>query len=184
MRLFTAIDFDENIKNYLKNVTIELKDLCTNGSFTHEENFHLTLQFLGEIHESKIANIKTAIEDAMKKHPNFTITANKVGSFGRSDGRIVWIGLQESTALMELQKTLSVNFRNLNIPFDEKEFKPHITLGRRIILKPEIKNFSTIIDIDKITINVNCISLMESTKLNNKLVYSSLHSFNLINKLP
>ena len=48
MRLFTAINFDDNIKDALSAAISELKARGIRGTFTLRENLHLTLVFLGE----------------------------------------------------------------------------------------------------------------------------------------
>lgn len=49
MRLFTAILFDDKVKNELYFIRNRLKDMSVKGTFTNFENFHLTLVFLGEV---------------------------------------------------------------------------------------------------------------------------------------
>ena len=48
MRLFIAIQFPERIKNALAYLQQDMKDCGMKGNYTKEENFHLTLAFIGE----------------------------------------------------------------------------------------------------------------------------------------
>ncbi|HOA81090.1 MAG TPA: 2'-5' RNA ligase family protein [Defluviitaleaceae bacterium] len=58
MRVFIAIDFNNRLKDYLKEKQDELRKYCTKGNFTHKENFHLTIVFIGEVNEGEIIKIK------------------------------------------------------------------------------------------------------------------------------
>ena len=48
MRLFIAINFNENMKYALLKMQNELKKSGVKGSFTREENLHMTMVFIGE----------------------------------------------------------------------------------------------------------------------------------------
>lgn len=68
MRLFIAIDLNNEIKDILNHSIQELKRNSVSGNFTPLENLHLTVVFIGETNNTKdvndamqraIANIKT-----------------------------------------------------------------------------------------------------------------------------
>ncbi|MBP3802670.1 MAG: hypothetical protein J6I76_02050 [Oribacterium sp.] len=48
MRLFIAININENVKYALLKMQNDLKRCGIKGSFTREENLHMTLAFIGE----------------------------------------------------------------------------------------------------------------------------------------
>ena len=48
MRLFIAIQLDEAAKEYLSSVQDQFRESNVRGSYTPEENLHLTLAFIGE----------------------------------------------------------------------------------------------------------------------------------------
>ena len=51
MRLFIAVDFNDEILDMLRNCQRQLQAQVRSASLTAEENLHLTLAFLGETEE-------------------------------------------------------------------------------------------------------------------------------------
>lgn len=183
MRIFIAIDFDENIKGYFENIKNQLKSYCIKGHFTNIENFHLTLQFIGELEEANIPKVLNAMEETVSKHSIFNLTISNLGNFKKGNSNILWVGTNYSKELLGLYKELSLNLNNQGISFDEKPLKPHITLGRQILLKKDINELINLMTINKIIIPVNTITLMESKRINDKLTYSPLFKINLIENI-
>lgn len=179
MRVFIAIDFDKNIKSYFENITTKLKNYCIKGRFTHVENFHLTLQFIGELEEANISRLSNTMKEDVSKHDSFNLTIDNLGNFKKGNSNILWIGTNYSEKLVQIYEKLYLTLKHEGIAFDEKPLTPHITLGRQIILKKEINELINLITIDKIIIPVNNITLMESKQINDKLTYIPIASFPL-----
>ena len=53
MRLFIALNFNENMKYALLKMQNALKQSGVRGSFTRDENLHMTLVFIGESDDQK-----------------------------------------------------------------------------------------------------------------------------------
>jgi RNA 2',3'-cyclic 3'-phosphodiesterase len=181
MRLFIAIDFDKNIKTYFEHIKIKLENYCIKGRFTNIENFHITLIFIGELEESDVPKVLKTMEDAVSVYDTFNLTLDKLGSFNKGNANILWIGTIYNDKLVEIHKKLCFSLKHEGMPFDEKPLKPHITLGRQVILRNEINELVNLISIDKLTIPVSNITLMESKRINDKLTYVPLAIFNLKN---
>ncbi len=61
MRLFIAINFDNEIKKKFTLAQDRLKQF-TKGNFSHTENIHLTLVFLGEVEPERVPPIQQAMQ--------------------------------------------------------------------------------------------------------------------------
>lgn len=181
MRIFIAIDFDKAIKTYLENIKNKLENHCIKGSFTRSYNFHLTLQFIGELEELNIPKLVSALEECVLKYPTFNLTLNKLGSFKKGDSHIVWVGLNHSEELVRIYKELAHTLKHENIAFDEKPLKPHITIGRRVVFKKDVGALENLLAIDNLIIPIDNITLMESKQVDGKLTYSPLATFSLLN---
>ena len=64
MRTFIAIEIPEEIKTALAALQSALRKANVAVSWTNPENIHLTLKFLGEIEERRLAEIARASMDA------------------------------------------------------------------------------------------------------------------------
>ncbi|HEX2924913.1 MAG TPA: RNA 2',3'-cyclic phosphodiesterase, partial [Ruminiclostridium sp.] len=96
MRVFFAIEFDEDIKSYFSEIQEKVRKYCLSGNFTLKENFHLTLRFMGEQSEGQIEKLKEVLRDAAETH-SFELKLEKMGSFRKGNRSIIWLGLSKST---------------------------------------------------------------------------------------
>lgn len=179
MRIYIAIDFEDNIKNYFDELTSNIKKHCANGSFTEKNNFHLTIRFIGEADDLLITKTKEVIERAVLKIRSFDLLINNLGIFKRKNTNILWIGVEQNTVLSELHKELSTLLKESKIPFYDKLFMPHITLGRRVLFNEDSEDLNNLIHFERISIPVKSLSLMASKEENGKLNGVPIHQVNL-----
>ena len=128
MRCFLGIDVENEIKNRLKGIQNELKDIDVNLKFVEKENLHITLKFLGEIDESRMDEIKEVLSRELKGIKPFKINIHGLGYFGRdSKMRNVWVGI--GAGIDEMNKLSSA----INSALKEEPdagFHSHVTLAR------------------------------------------------------
>lgn len=179
MRVYIAIDFEDNIKNYFDKITSSIKNHCAEGNFTRKNNFHLTIRFIGEADDFQIGKIKEVIDSAVLNTSPFELSVNNLGIFKRKKTNILWIGLEENSILSELQERFSILLKESKISFYDKLFMPHITLGRRVLFNEESTELDNLIQFQRITIQVKTISLMASKEENGKLNGVPLYQVNL-----
>ncbi len=170
MRLFVAINFDENTKTPLTGVHNRLRALGQ-GSFSAPENLHLTLSFLGETRPERVAGIKHAMEQTTVLP--LSLIFDHVGCFKRDGGDIWWLGLADNPMLVEMQKTLSSHLSAEGFQLERRRFSPHITLARKVILR-EPPDRRALLG-QPFTAPAVAISLMLSAHTGGKLTYTELH---------
>jgi len=175
MRLFIAINFDENVKERIIDVREELRANSRQGNFTRDENLHLTLVFLGEVPGSQVGVIENIMEE-IEEEP-FELKFDKLGCFKRDQGGdLWWIGCEKSKALAAVQRQLSDSLRKAGFKIEKRAFKPHLTLGREVVVHGSGKIFgSGSLEGDPVKAEVGQISLMLSERINGKLTYTSLY---------
>lgn len=169
MRVYIAIDFEEDIKNYFEEITSKIKNHCIEGSFTRKNNFHLTIRFIGEVDDLQIEKIKEIIDKSVLTIPPFELSLSNLGVFKRKNTNILWIGTRENPILSELHKELSTLLSKNKIGFYDKLFTPHITLGRRVVFNEESIDLDNLIQYERIRIPVKAVTLMASKEVNGKL---------------
>lgn len=104
---------------------------CENVSPTNAEQLHLTLKFIGDVDDSKLEKIERCVELALAGIEPFEMELKSIGTFpAHGDPRIVWAGTKSDMPLEVISASLGENLRDASICFDNKPFKPHITLGR------------------------------------------------------
>lgn len=170
MRLFIAVNFDQETKNRIKAVQERLRTVGK-GSFTHIDNFHLTLVFLGEVHPNKAGLVRQGMDNTSGMKTE--ITFDRAGCFHREGGDIWWIGLKRNSVLEQLQHDLTAQLTALSFRLTERRYYPHVTLARRVVTSREIDLVSLMGAPFKT--NVYAISLMKSERIQGKLTYTEIY---------
>lgn len=180
MRLFTAILFDEETKDKIYNIEDKLRSVSKKGGFTDKENLHLTLNFIGET--KRLEEVKKAMNLAAESihHNSFILNIKGFGRFKRKEGDIYWLGVEKDDILLKLQKQLAIELKKAGFyEIDDTAYTPHLTLGRRVLLKDNTDIKSLEDEIKSISMKVNKFSLMKSERLDGKLVYTEIYNISL-----
>jgi 2'-5' RNA ligase len=164
MRLFVAINFNPETLSRLISLGDELRSRSLRGSFTHPENLHLTLAFIGETSPKKVDKVK-AILDTVVFRP-FDVSIDRLGTF--SCGTLWWAGLRVDEPLMMLQREVTYKLALCGFEMDGRKYSPHITLGR------EVATDAAPWQIEPFSETIHQIDLMKSERVNGKLTYTVL----------
>jgi len=173
MRVFFAIEFEEELKEALFSIREDIRQHCTGGNFTFKENFHLTLRFIGEQTQSQTEQLVAALKEAAVNVQTFELTLNKLGKFDKGNRKIIWVGLQKSKELETLYGQLECVLVSHGYKKEDRAFNPHITLAR----EAKIDSFEEIVSkevVGNLAVKVKSISLMESKRIDNKLCYEPI----------
>ena len=151
-----------------------LKKLSRQGSYTFPENLHLTLLFLGEVQESEINRIKMAMDET--KAAPFQLQFSGLVNFKRKEGDIYWIGVNNNKMLDDIHRQLFSNLNQAGFHLENRPFKPHLTIGRRVITRQEFDMADFSQRILPMKMETGKISLMKSERINGKLTYTEIYS--------
>jgi len=174
IRLFVAVNCNDATKNLLLSIRDNIKAQSFKGNFSRPENLHLTLVFLGETQDEQIPAICAAITEAMSPPiAPFTLTFSQTGCFRHSGKELWWIGANQTgpslNTLKDLRQRITGGLSAANIAYDDRAFKPHITLGREIRHNAPIE-----LPQQEIALAVNRVSLMKSERINGVTVYTEM----------
>jgi len=172
MRLFIAINFIEEIKDQLCGAINHLKEYAAQGNFTRCENLHLTLVFIGET--ARVNEVIRAI-DTVQAQP-FTLNIGGLGKFRRDGGDIYWKGAEKTQELIFVYQQLFDALTKVGFHLENREYKPHLTLGREVILQEDFDRNAFEKDIPMMSMKVEKISLMKSERINGKLAYTEIYA--------
>jgi 2'-5' RNA ligase len=132
MRTFIAIEISTEVKSAVAAVQNELSRAEADIAWINSEDIHLTLKFLGEIDKQQFTAIQEAcVETATRFHP-FTLSIRGTGVFPNPrHPRVLWVGLAgETETLEDLQEQLDERMASIGFEPEEKDFRPHLTIGR------------------------------------------------------
>lgn len=132
IRAFIACEIPESILENVSKVQEGLRKLDSDVSWTRVNGIHITLKFLGDIEEGYIDKVAAVIEEASKGQTPFEISIKGSGAFPNlKNPRVVWIGVEDGAkVLSKLQQGLDDKLKALGFEPEEREFRPHLTLGR------------------------------------------------------
>lgn len=124
-RFFIAIELPCEMKETLSSFCCDLPGM----RWVPIDQIHLTLRFLGDVQPKETAGLKEAL--AAITFAPFPLTVQGVGHFPpHGHPRVLWIGLEESRPLLELQQRVEAVVTRVGIVPEERRFSPHITIAR------------------------------------------------------
>ena len=130
IRAFVAVDLEPQTVQQIAETIVQLRPRMPGIRWLAPANFHLTLKFLGDVDEAKVAPIAAALERELCPFSCFTINAKGLGVFpDLRRPRILWVGLAggELNALASRVEKALVPF---GFVAERREFTPHLTIGR------------------------------------------------------
>ena len=141
----------------------DLKQMGVKGNYVPAQNLHMTLAFIGEWRQAD--EVKAAM-DAVSFSP-FRLNLTEIGSFGN----LLYAGVKGNQAMKGTVREIRAKLEAAGISYDQKEFKPHITLIRKYS-----GQISKTYSLPKADMQVKKISLMKSENKNGKTVYTEIYS--------
>ena len=168
MRLFIAVNFDEKVKDRISSIQNELRQVAE-GNFSRRDNFHLTLAFLGEQDEERAEMVKRIMRTLTVKP--MTLVFTKTGCFNRPQGDVWWLGPEKNEQLFSLQQELADKLRRFGFDLEDRPYSPHITLARKVRLRPQSK--PPLLK-EKFSATAEHVSLMLSHRVDGKLTYTEI----------
>jgi len=140
MRVFIAIDIGQKVKKAMGNLLRQLQGVADGSAagikkgdvkWVRPENMHLTLKFLGEIKDDKIAEVCNIVENVAGRHKSFELNVESVGYFGGKIARVLWVGIGPGgDKLRQLAEELELELASAGWPEETREFSGHLTLCR------------------------------------------------------
>jgi len=135
MRLFIAIDIDEEIRKALGNLQRQLQRKADFGrgdvKWVKPELIHLTLKFLGDVDDKKAPLVCDTVKDVAGRHESFELNIESVGYFGGRSAKVLWVGTSaDRNKLFDLHKDLDERLALAGFPAEGREFSGHLTLCR------------------------------------------------------
>jgi len=131
MRLFIAVDVDSIGIEKIKTLQECLRKERVDVRLTKPETWHVTLKFLGETEEKKLAQIKVACDEIADKFTPFPLEISGVSAFPNPKmPRVLFVNLNASAGLSELVKEIENGVERLGFQKENRPFHSHVTIAR------------------------------------------------------
>ncbi len=135
MRCFIAIDIPEDIRAELADLQKELAGSVDirkgDVKWVRPDSMHLTLKFLGEVPDNRIAEVCNVVKEVADRHRAFDLAIKEVGSFGGRSARVLWVGAGlHCRELLDLHQDLEDQLDAAGWPREARPFSGHLTLCR------------------------------------------------------
>jgi RNA 2',3'-cyclic 3'-phosphodiesterase len=166
LRCFIAVDIPVQIKSDMGDLIAVFKKYNADVKWAVHENLHLTLKFLGKTSEDLLPKIAELLSEVVLSYKPFCIKIYGAGVFPhRKYPRVIWVGIEDSGLLKKLQEDVENAMTSMGFKKEEREFRPHLTLGR-VRSQKEMANIIHELDAlqtrDFGSADINSIKLMQS----------------------
>jgi len=131
VRLFVALDLPPATKHRLGDAQRHWRSRLPAARWVVAENLHLTLAFLGETAASALPGIEAALAGRLLTSAPIAARFERAGCFpDRGPARVAWLGLEPARELEALAAATREALVAAAVAFDDKPFRPHVTLAR------------------------------------------------------
>ena len=130
MRTFIALEISDQMRWEVASIARHL-EAHVDGRFIPPENYHVTLAFLGDIDERDVGLAMDALDAACAAKTAPLLMCDGLGKFGNANDATLWLGLAPTDELAGIAASVREELAARDIAFDQKTFKPHITIARR-----------------------------------------------------
>lgn len=131
-RTFIAIDLGDAAREALRGELRRLSRVVPNVRLTDPTDLHLTLVFLGELDDERLAAVIAVTREVAQHTAPFSLALAGLGVFGPpSAPRIIWAGVAgDLPRLQQTQRRLAAALAERGFPQETRPYAPHLTLAR------------------------------------------------------
>ncbi len=113
-----------------------------------EDNFHLTLRFLGNTTREQLYSLVDRLEEVAKDITTLNFKIEGAGYFkSKGSPRVLFVKISENDALSQLAAKIEEQVTSVGFLPELKPFRPHLTLGRIKFLENRNRFMSIINDL-------------------------------------
>ena len=128
--MFVALDLDEAVRARVHRLLNELKGSAPEIKWVAPDSMHLTLKFIGEQPEARLAELAEALKAVPRPGP-LALNFRGLGCFpNERHPRVFWIGVESPPELARLAEAIDGAMERFGIERECRAFSPHLTLGR------------------------------------------------------
>lgn len=134
-RLFVGIRVNPELQPDLRDVVRKLRVGADKREFnirwSRPENWHITLKFLGPVTDERLPLMRDRLEEAARHAQPLILPCAGIGGFPEERRtRVICAGVARTQQILDLQTTVESAFAAEGFVPENREYNPHVTLGR------------------------------------------------------
>ncbi|MDE7107604.1 MAG: RNA 2',3'-cyclic phosphodiesterase [Clostridiales bacterium] len=176
MRVFIALNIPDKMRDNLERSASQFKDLATGGSFTKKDNYHVTLHFLGNVEQSNLIYVQSAM-DKVKNLPAPRLAISQFAVLRASD--IVCARFNKNANLTALHDALADNLEKMGFTVERRAYRPHVTMIRKYAFSLPFSEVTKNVTVYNKPFDAPEVVLYESVFKDNGVTYNPLYSISL-----
>lgn len=132
LRTFVAVEISKPIRAQAAELIAALDGTAADVKWVETHNLHLTLKFLGDVHQREVAEVCRAVQQATGELAAFELEVLGAGAFPNLDRpRTVWLGAgMGAEEMVILHDRIEAELAELGYREEHRRFQPHLTIGR------------------------------------------------------
>ena len=124
IRLFTALIVPDDLKKTIAN----LPQQKIEGAWTHPDDLHITIRFLGDVPVYRLESIQEVLSRV--RRPPFNLCVRGLNVFENRRQAILYADVESTRKLTTLCADMTDRLTPLGFDFGTRPFVPHMTLAR------------------------------------------------------
>lgn len=129
---FVAIPLPEDLRGTYSAWQEKLNKSFHFKKWTHPEDFHITLKFLGEAGERQLKILNNELKLIAAAQEKFTVKLGTIGRFGLHDRpRVLWTDVSLNDSLHQLQIDIEEAAVKAGFMKENRSYRPHMTLAKK-----------------------------------------------------
>ncbi|WP_180954682.1 RNA 2',3'-cyclic phosphodiesterase [Bacillus sp. V5-8f] len=131
---FFALTLPDETKEYIYDMTEEIRTDFPFKKWLHKADYHITLAFLGNAVDDMRKKSMELVKKSLSDEGPFSLSVHRIATFGEQHSpRILWTGVTGEERLFQIQQKVYDACLQAGFSLDKKPFKPHITIARKYI---------------------------------------------------
>jgi 2'-5' RNA ligase len=133
IRTFIGVDIGPAVRRSAEALQRQLAKTGAGVNWTAPANYHITLEFLGDVDDRDLVGICRVVTEVAAGEPPFRLGVSRLGAFPTPRRpKIIWAGVREGEdELKRLFVALEPRLIDLGVyRKEDRPYTPHLTLGR------------------------------------------------------
>ena len=135
-RLFVAIEIPVSLSHDIAVIQEDMRKTSAQMTCVSPSLMHITLKFIGEVHERDVAKISSALK-TISSSP-FSLSTKGIEFNNYRQPRVLWLRIHPVPALLELVQKVERVLVPFGIQAESRKYSPHITIARIKQASPDL----------------------------------------------